>query len=1082
MRKMGKYWTKTDCRMNWKSKKCISTSESLPFDGFVEAKIPVVSPIDNRMRERYFSLCFSPLIDCGQIFGTLISGSEVTDDVVGRRQTSLLISLSLKSAGGFQDLESTFASLQEILATDSVDFPFSQIFMAEKVDEKREENQRRTLKIFKREEKFNGTDLEKVITIDIEQDTTKTSFNEISETNLIEEEIKRCAKEGEVRLFSVSSLKLPKTSEGNGLYDLCAVPIFTSESSKRRLAMVLLLGLNPMRSVEDTFLSFIAMIAKEVGNILTGVKVREEERMRTEGLLALERARNQFFSNISHEFRTPLTLILGPLEDLLSKITVKSDKKQLSMIHSNALRLLKLVNVLLEFSRVETGKSGGSFEKVDVWDVTRELCLIFEPAFERAGIAFSKDLDVDDPNKEVWIDRTMWETIVVNLLSNALKYTLKGKVSVDLIPAEAGIELHVQDTGGGIAEEEKDKIFERFYRIENAVGRSHEGSGIGLSMVKELTKLHGGDVTVESQLGTGSCFIVKIPYGKHHLDPSKIKDAPNKPRQVNPERRMLEVLPSFAIEDMAASIEKNLNQDSSIGIKGEIEANKAKILLVDDSRDMRKHLRNLLDPYYLVTEAINGEEAIQILKQGFNPDLVITDVMMPKIDGFQLLRWIRQSNFKDIVVILLTARAGDYSRVEGLDLGADDYLVKPFSAEELLARTRSHLSLQNSRNKVREVLQLANHSKDFFLALLSHEMRTPLAPILLIIDEIMADNEFSPTLKSQLDMIKGNVKLEIQLIDDLLDLTKISKGKMAFNMTPLDGEKLITEVKFSIKQDLEAKKQTLSLEFKSLNSRIFADSMRLTQIVWNLLKNAIKFSGEGSQIKILTRSDESFWYVSVIDQGIGIESAALSTIFQPFEQGGENTHRKFGGLGLGLTICSSMAHLHQGDLTAHSEGVGKGSNFTLKIPLLTTQQMEIFNLENKGKNGTASLDVKDSLHENKILLVEDDRTTMTVMKRILTNRLKQNIRTAENVLDAKKMGDEYDFDILISDIGLPDGSGFEVVKYLKAIKTKPFKSIALSGFGMGEDISKSMENGFDLHLTKPVDIKKLQEAIESLQN
>ena len=418
-----------------------------------------------------------------------------------------------------------------------------------------------------------------------------------------------------------------------------------------------------------------------------------------EALEEINRQKTTFFSNVSHEFRTPLTLMLGPLEDLLTDRALVSGKEGRALVevaHRNALRLLKLVNSLLDFSRLEAGRAQADFVAVDLAALTAELASNFRSVAEKAGLKF--EVAGDKLDRPVYVDRDMWEKVVLNLLSNAFKFTLNGGIRLALLATPDGkaAELTVTDTGAGIPADQIPKLFERFYQVGGQKGRSFEGSGIGLALVREIASLHGGSVEVESEPGRGSTFKVRIPFGIAHL-PSE---------QVVMDASSI----GFAPKGDNAYVEEALRWiDAPAVLAAETsDAEKPRILIADDNADMRDYMARLLGDRWAIELVEDGAAAIDAIKTK-RPDLVLTDVMMPKLDGFGLLKTIRTDDeFQDLPVIMLSARAGEEARVEGLDAGADDYLIKPFSARELIAKVGANLKLAEVRRQAKDALKLAN--------------------------------------------------------------------------------------------------------------------------------------------------------------------------------------------------------------------------------------------------------------------------------------------------------------------------------------------------------------------------------------
>ena len=401
----------------------------------------------------------------------------------------------------------------------------------------------------------------------------------------------------------------------------------------------------------------------------TAKVLREREaRERAEALAELDRAKTDFFDNISHEFRTPLTLILGPLDDALAGQRCLDDN-DLDMLRRNARRLLRLVNSLLEFSRIEANRAALVRQPVDLPTLTAEIASSFRSAFESAGIAFSIDAPpLDGP---VSVDPRLWEHVVLNLLSNALKFCLRGSVRLSLRREDSKLRLEVADEGGGMSEDEVARAFERFWRGSARAARSHEGSGIGLALVAEIAELHGGSARLESVEGAGTTAIVEIPY-----EPASAQ--------------------SVAAPVTAAALalaETGVWSDAHSGPVGRAEDSALpRLLLVEDNADLRGYLTRLLSGQYRVERVPDGATALSAALAA-PPDIVLSDVMMPGIDGIELVRRLRSRRAtRDIPIVLLSARADEQSAAEGLRAGADDYIVKPFSSSELLPRLERHVS------------------------------------------------------------------------------------------------------------------------------------------------------------------------------------------------------------------------------------------------------------------------------------------------------------------------------------------------------------------------------------------------------
>jgi PAS domain S-box-containing protein len=475
--------------------------------------------------------------------------------------------------------------------------------------------------------------------------------------------------------------------------------------SQKRVSGFLVAGVNPRRALDEQYRDFFDLVAGQVTRAVANARIHEEERKRAEALAELDRAKTIFFSNVSHEFRTPLTLTLGPMEETLADPgTPPAIRERLEVSQRNARRLQKLVNSLLDFSRIEAGRIQAIYEPIALDALTADLASVFRSAVERAGMRLI--VDCERLTEPVYVDREMWEKIVLNLVSNAFKYTFAGEIVVTLRQRDHAVEFSVRDTGIGIPKSELPRLFERFYRVEGARGRTHEGTGIGLALVQELVKLHGGAIDVTSTLGKGSAFTVRLALGRAHLPAEKIRaaraEAFSSAASAVYREEALHWLPDESLPGNADWVPATAETDSlnspPSGTQG------ARIILADDNADMREYVRHLLAPYYRVESLPDGEAALAAARLA-RPDLVITDAMMPRMDGFQLLSAIRNSEALNAVpMIMLSARAGEEARLEGLAAGADAYLVKPFSARELLAHVGAQLALARLRRQADQSL------------------------------------------------------------------------------------------------------------------------------------------------------------------------------------------------------------------------------------------------------------------------------------------------------------------------------------------------------------------------------------------
>jgi PAS domain S-box-containing protein len=474
------------------------------------------------------------------------------------------------------------------------------------------------------------------------------------------------------------------------------VPISPS-AHEQSVAGFFIAGINPYRRFDAQYRGFVELVAGQIGAALARVRAYEAERKRAEALAEIDRAKTTFFSNVSHEFRTPLTLLLGPIQDLLAseQLSDADAREKLDLAQRNGIRMLRLVNALLDFSRIEAGRMRASYEPTDLAAFSGEIASSFRSAVEKAGMRLR--VAATPLNEPVYVDRDMWEKILLNLLSNAFKFTFEGEIalSVGAAPGGKAALVEVADTGIGIPAEAVPRLFERFYRVAGARGRSFEGSGIGLALVHELVRLHGGSIEVDSTPGVGTTFRIRIPFGHAHLASEHLNASSRAEVPVNAQPYVDEAL--RWLPDVMADV----SERHPVAGAGKY------VLLADDNTDMREYVRRLLETNgYRVRAVADGQQALDAARAE-PPDLVLTDVMMPQLDGFGLLQAIREDPpLAGVPVVMLSARAGEGAQIEGLDAGADDYLVKPFAARELLARVNSNIRLAIVRREAaRAVMQ-----------------------------------------------------------------------------------------------------------------------------------------------------------------------------------------------------------------------------------------------------------------------------------------------------------------------------------------------------------------------------------------
>jgi PAS domain S-box-containing protein len=1333
--------------------------------------------------ETYHTFSYSPLADeAGQIAGMLCVVTEETDRIIGERRLGVLRDLAAELSTSNTETE-VFAAADRCLTRAVKDFPFTLTYLLPGI----------------------GADGRLVSSSGISPDSllapNAIDFNSAGAPWPIAQLIE-----------SGEPMRLPDLSQGfEGLpqgpwseppHQAILLPL--AQGGQSRPAGAFIAGLNPFRPFDDAYRSFAELVAGQLAASLNNVRAYEAERKRAEALAEIDRAKTTFFSNVSHEFRTPLTLMLGPLLDTLAQqngLLPPRVAEELTVVHRNGLRLLKLVNTLLDFSRIEAGRVQASFVPTDLAAFTADLAGVFRSAIEKAGLTLV--VETSPLGELAYVDRDMWEKIVLNLMSNAFKFTLEGSITVRLAREGQCFRLSVADTGSGIPAAELPRLFERFHRVEGTPGRTHEGSGIGLALVQELVKIHGGAVTAESEIGVGTTLMVALPAGKEHLQVDRIAA----PQTLASSAVGFNAYVEEALRWLPESARTGGGDDGpSDALAGTIaEATLAerapaksgeprpRVLVADDNADMRNYLRRLLADRYEVVAVADGRVALQEAVARV-PALILSDVMMPGLDGFGLLRAVRaEPALSAVPVVLLSARAGEEATLDGIRAGADDYLVKPFSARELTVRvhalierkqfelalrrseersrffvelddalrpisdavelahvaarvlaehfecdrslyvevdadedhcrvtgeyspdlpsimgsyrisqygadyiadvranrphveydtTRATMSAEERRlfaalgigafisaplfkhgklvalfvvhdaeprhwdpheiedvslvanrcwesierarvtraliaseerlavsieaaelgtfycpiplgpilwndkckehfwlppeaevdfdrfysilhaddrervrlavdhavfhrqpydieyrtvspqgrirwirakgrayydasgaatrfdgvtlditelklaeqrreeilaaeRSAREEAERVSRMKDEFLATLSHELRTPLNAILgwsQILSRRPVDEEDA---RQGLEAIERNARAQTQMIEDLLDMSRIISGKVRLDVQRLVIGDVVSAAVQSVRPSAEVKGVHLFKVVDPYAGPVAGDSSRLQQVVWNLLTNAIKFTPRGGRVQVVLERINSHVQLSVSDTGEGISPEFLPHVFERFRQADSSTTRRHGGLGLGLNIVKQLVELHGGTVHAKSTGKGQGATFSLTLPLAIAEL-------DSGKDGkpgehpriaATQRRVADSpdLSGITVLVVEDDADARTMAQRILSDG-GASVLAAASAAEALAILKRDQPDVLVSDIGMPGEDGYELIRKVRALPPDSggdTPAVALTAFVRSEDRQRALRAGYQLHIAKPVEPMELLTVCASL--
>ncbi|MEA2778351.1 MAG: hypothetical protein QOF90_3757, partial [Acetobacteraceae bacterium] len=810
----------------------------------------------------------------------------------------------------------------------------------------------------------------------------------------------------------------------------------------------------------------------------------EAERRRAEALAEIDQAKTAFSSNVSHEFRTPLTLMLGPLEEEIASLDRDrpAAAERLSMVHRNGLRLLRLVNTLLDFSRIEAGRVQARFQPTELSAYTEELASNFRSACDRAGLKLETRCAA--LIRPVYVDPDMWERIVLNLVSNAFKYTLAGGIflGLDTAPDMEGIALTGRDTGIGISKAELPHIFDRVHRIEGQRGRTLEGTGIGLALVNELVRLHGGSINVESQVGEGTTVTVRLPFGSAHLPQDRVSEtlgygATEGSTAAAFVEEALRWLPGDN-STLQAEVLETTSALSSLGVQtGFADHERRHVLLADDNADMRDYIVRLLRQGYDVDAVCDGQEALDAVKAN-PPDLILSDVMMPRMDGFDLLAAVRADpELQDLPVILLSARAGEEARLEGLDAGADDYLVKPFSARELLARVRSNLELARLRREARDALRSANETLEQRVAAemarrlqaeetlrqsqkmeaighltggVAHDFNNLLTVIgggvetlqrMLATVPLGADDARA---KRALGMIAQGADRAATLTHRLLAFAR----QQTLDPRPMDANKLVAGMSELLRRTLG---EAVSLETVLAGGlwRTEADANQLENALLNLAVNARDAMPDGGKLTIETANTHlddayaadhddvvagQYVMIAVSDTGSGMDGDTLGRVFEPFFTTKDIGH----GTGLGLSQVYGFIKQSRGHVKLYSE-LGQGTAVKLYLPRLFGNRPD--------PGPIADANPIASGHGETILVVEDEPSVRDHSISILRELGYRVLAAADGHAALRMLARMSEIQVLFTDIGLPGGMNGRQLAEAARVKRPGLKVLYTTGYG-----------------------------------
>ncbi len=884
-------------------------------------------------------------------------------------------------------------------------------------------------------------------------------------------------------------------------------------------------------------------------------------------LAGLDVAKTEFFSNISHEFRTPLTLILGPLQDELAERSSSSaeptaSRARLETAYRNCLRLLKLVNSLLDFARIEAGRVQALYEPTDLALLTGELASHFHSAAERAGLRLT--IDCPPLPEPVYVDRDMWEKIVLNLLSNAFKHTFRGGISVRLSWLEGGAaELCVQDSGVGIPAEELPKLFERFHRVKGAVARTHEGSGIGLSLVRELVQLHSGKVRVESEVGKGSRFFVTLEGGSAHLPAQKVRrtESSSAPSAASTDdaagdgsvhdseagarsasafvQEALHWLPSDSSTEAGSagwgtrsteagstgwgvrsteagsagwgvrsaeagsagwgvrSTESDGTDSGAHSAQGDGgtrpvpgRAPRARVLLADDNSDMRRYIGRILGEVYDVVAVCDGQAALEAALAA-PPDLVLSDIMMPRLDGFGLVRALRaDERTRTLPIILVSARAGEESAVESLDSGADDYLVKPFSSREILARVRTHINMARLRReweselsrRVEErtaELRQAQHAalqQERLSALgqmasgIAHDINNAISPVALYVESLLeSDQTLSPRARQYLPIVLRAIDDVASTVARMREFYRAREHQVV--LVPADLNSLVNQVVDLTRarwSDMPLQRGIVISVVTELDRELPAVSgieSEIREALTNLIFNAVDAMPEGGTLTVRTSVvDGGRGCVEVGDTGVGMDAATRQRCLEPFF-----TTKGERGTGLGLAMVYGFVQRHGAQIEIDS-APGQGTRIRVLFPVAPESGAVAENDAGSSAEPLGSL---------RILVIDDDPLVLDALRETLEGEGHVVVAAADPRagVEAFLGARAHDpFGAVVTALGMPHLDGRAVAKAVKEVSPET-PVILLTGWGQRAGADTDGMAHVDRVLGKPPKARELRAAL-----
>ena len=1058
--------------------------------------------------ETYFTFSYSAVPgDDGRVGGVLNTVQETTAKVQSERQILMQNDLAARTADTRSE-DDAYRIAVDVLASNELDFPFVLLYVLN------ESGDAAHLVSGPGGTALPASANPTLIPIGDARDATAWPVAEAIET----------AREVLVEDLAARFGEFP-VGRWNARVDRAIVlPLVRTGQSTAYAALVA--GVSPHRALDDRYRRFFRSAADQVMTVVTRARAYEVERRRAESLAEIDRVKTTFFSNVSHEFRTPLTLMLGPLADELAehdRPLPPERRARIEAAHRNSVRLLKLVNTLLDFSRGEAGRLQATYEPVDLAEFTTELASVFRSAIERGGLR----LTVDCPPlpQRPFVDKDMWEKIVLNLLSNALKHTFAGEIRVSLRWLGEHAELTVTDSGVGIPESELPHVFDRFYRVRGAQSRTHEGTGVGLALVQELVRAHGGTVHASSVEGKGSVFAVRIPAGSEHLPPERLgvraASGSTAERAVPYVQEALHwtadqaPLPAGTdeISDAVASPEA-----TAVSVPG--GRPRPRVLLADDNADMRDYVSRLLAVDYDVTAVADGLAALEAARTA-PPDLVLTDVMMPGLDGFALLRELRSGESTGTIpVVLLSARAGEESAVEGLLAGADDYLVKPFSARELTARVRTHVELsrlrrrwgteleQRVRERTAELLRSCQEleaevaereraeerlreaqqgalQQERLRALgqmasgLAHDINNAISPASIYTQSLLeSETALSARARGQLETIQRAIDDTAKAVTRMREFCRQREPQLVLAPIHLNAVAQhaidLTRARWSDMAQHRGADIQLVTRFAADLPDVMGAESEIREALINLVLNAVDAMPAGGTLTLGTRTalgptaphadaPPDRVLVEVTDTGTGMDEDTRRRCLEPFF-----TTKGELGTGLGLAMVFGVVQRHSAQIDIDTQ---PGAGTTMRLSFLASRTGVVA----EGRAPALITGVR-----RRILLVDDDPRVLKTLCDALAADGHDVVAESggQSALDAfaAALGGGMPFDVVITDLGMPNVDGLKLAAALNAASAST-PVIMLTGWGQSVGERGTMPANIRRVLGKPPKLRDLRDAI-----